>query len=459
MTAQSCKRSATFCALILLGAILAATDAQGRAPPGAPAQAAGTPVQPPPAVAAHPGTEAALRRSIAEVRAGNPDYTQMSADFAALVRQQLPRMQSLFKSWGELKSVKFTGVGPLGWDAYDVVFDNATASFAIGLTADGKIAGEGVRPAGAQAPPSVAPEGAPKAQPGPHAVTAEPAPVYPHITYVTNDPSGADYGPQFSPDSQRLIFERAPLVGGRAETYWVPIQGGTPQVFLKETSPVGQTRLRWSPLTNRIAFTGIGPQGTTSTWLMEPDGTHIHQASAPGGPNVFYPSWYPDGSKVLEMDGDNLAPRILNLSTGSSVQLHTTPALLTGMGSVSPDGKWIAIAAQRNLGQRYDQSKNEIWLLSEQGDAHPLEKGDMQGRAPTWSPDGSKVVFESDRNGGYAIFVADRDGTNVQQLTPSSALAEHPVWSPDGKWLAFSVREVGGFRTTIAMIPAPPLTP
>jgi Tol biopolymer transport system component len=286
------------------------------------------------------------------------------------------------------------------------------------------------------------------------------------ITYVTIDPYGTDYGPQFSPDSRRLIFERRPLTGGRAETYVVPIQGGEPKPFLKERAPVEQTRLRWSPVTNTIAFTGLTSEGKSSTWLLDGDGTHVRQANAPPGANTFYPSWYGDGLRLLEMDGDRQALRIVSLGPGAATQVATTPALLTGMGSVSPDGRTIAVAAQRNVGQTYDQTVNQIWLIAENGEAHPLEKGNMEGRAPTWSPDGSRVVFESNRSSpdkaSYAVFVADRDGSDVRRLTPYEANAQHPVWSPDGRWIAFSARQAkaggtfgGRFGPAIAIITAP----
>jgi dienelactone hydrolase len=125
-----------------------------------------------------PGSEAALRRSIEEVRSGNPDYTQMTPEFGAVVRQQLPQMQSIFKTWGALKSVTFKGTGPMGGDIYDVTFENGAAEFRIALAPDGKIAGEGVRPAGAPPPPQMVGlplEGAPKAEPGSYSVVAEPA--------------------------------------------------------------------------------------------------------------------------------------------------------------------------------------------------------------------------------------------------------------------------------------------
>ena len=124
------------------------------------------------------GTEAALRRSIEELRSGNPDYTQMSPQLGDAVRQQLPQMQSLFKTWGAVKSVTFRERGPQGGDIYDVTFENGGAEFRILLSADGKIAAEGLRPAGAPPPPQIVGlplEGAPKAEAGPYPVTTEPA--------------------------------------------------------------------------------------------------------------------------------------------------------------------------------------------------------------------------------------------------------------------------------------------
>ena len=293
----------------------------------------------------------------------------------------------------------------------------------------------------------------------PHKVSA--SPIDPKVTVVTDDPEGADYGPQFSPDSQRLIFERHPLTGGRSETFEVPIQGGKPVPFLKDQAPVAQTRLRWSAAVNRIAFTGITAQGSTSTWLVDADGTHMRPAYPADGAHTFYPSWYANGVKLIELDGDQNALREVNLASGKVEQLTTSPKLLTGMASVSPDGKSIAVAAQKDLGQRYNQTLNQVWLISDKGEAHPLEKEEIQGRAPTWSPDGARLLFESNHGSPvsllYAIFVADKDGSHLRQLTPFGWNAQHPVWSPDGKWIAFSAKliKAQGFGPGIVIMAAP----
>jgi Tol biopolymer transport system component len=113
------------------------------------------------------------------------------------------------------------------------------------------------------------------------------------------------------------------------------------------------------------------------------------------------------------------------------------------MPSVSPDGKWIAFAGQKNTGQKYDQTKNSIWLVDDSGIARTVESTPGQGRAPTWSPDGKILAFESTRAsliGQYAIFLINRDGTGLIQVTDPALNADHPVWSPDGRRLAFSAR-------------------
>jgi CubicO group peptidase (beta-lactamase class C family) len=93
-----------------------------------------------------PGSEAVLRRAIEELRLGQPDYSQMSLAFAGVTRQQLPSLKSNIGELGTVQSVTFKGVGPGGFDIYEVKFQNGLTEFRIGLTPDGKIEGMGFRP-------------------------------------------------------------------------------------------------------------------------------------------------------------------------------------------------------------------------------------------------------------------------------------------------------------------------
>jgi hypothetical protein len=86
-----------------------------------------------------PGSEAALRRDIDELRHGQPSYDRMSPELAAATRQQLPALQGVLAGLGELKSVTFKGVGPAGADIFEVAFANGKAECRIIVTDDGKI--------------------------------------------------------------------------------------------------------------------------------------------------------------------------------------------------------------------------------------------------------------------------------------------------------------------------------
>jgi Tol biopolymer transport system component len=57
---------------------------------------------------------------------------------------------------------------------------------------------------------------------------------------------------------------------------------------------------------------------------------------------------------------------------------------------------------------------------------------------PDWSPDGTKIAFESDRDGKYEIYVMNADGSGQTNLTREPQTDdEAPAWSPDGTRIAF----------------------
>ena len=46
-----------------------------------------------------------------------------------------------------------------------------------------------------------------------------------------------------------------------------------------------------------------------------------------------------------------------------------------------------------------------------------------------WSPDSTRILFASDRDGDYEIYVAKADGTNLTQLTNNSYDDHYPLWT------------------------------
>ena len=70
---------------------------------------------------------------------------------------------------------------------------------------------------------------------------------------------------------------------------------------------------------------------------------------------------------------------------------------------------------------------------------------------PDWSPDGSRIAFQSNRDGDFDIWVMNADGTGVEQLTDDPAIDDPafdsaPAWSPDGSRIAFQSNRDGDFE-------------
>jgi DNA-binding CsgD family transcriptional regulator len=101
------------------------------------------PSAPPAATGSGPaaGTEAALRRLVAGLASGSPDYDRLSPQFAEIVRRDLPMTHRMFSAMGELKSVTFRGRGPRGDDSYDLVFAHGEVRMSAALDAEGRMAG------------------------------------------------------------------------------------------------------------------------------------------------------------------------------------------------------------------------------------------------------------------------------------------------------------------------------
>src|SRR5690349_2481639 len=71
-------------------------------------------------------------------------------------------------------------------------------------------------------------------------------------------------------------------------------------------------------------------------------------------------------------------------------------------------------------------------------DERPLLTGGNIDYDPVWSPDGSAIIFTSDREGSADLFRVRPDGTGLERLTDSAAYDDQAAFSPDGKQLVFA---------------------
>ncbi|MFN2468165.1 MAG: hypothetical protein ABR521_08580 [Gaiellaceae bacterium] len=133
---------------------------------------------------------------------------------------------------------------------------------------------------------------------------------------------------------------------------------------------------------------------------------------------------------------------------GSGVARLTQAQGIDGTPVWSPDGRMLAFRTNRD---HFDpdptKTSYELYTMRADGSAQRRlttnEAGDF---SPTWSPDGKRIAFTSDRDGNQEIYVMNADGSGAANLTRAPGIDNEPAWSPDGKEIAFASNRGGPFR-------------
>jgi Tol biopolymer transport system component len=251
---------------------------------------------------------------------------------------------------------------------------------------------------------------------------------------VVSKPPDQLWIPAWSPDRQWIAYTLTPQAP--VETAVQPQPGGP---------PVGQVR---SP---------VGSAGA-SIWLVHPNGAGDHRLTAEDV-DALNLVWSPDGSKVAFSVGTGAGTTDIHVArfdagTGAisdEYPLAADPAN-DWAPAWSPDGTRIAFTSNRH---GYDS----IWIAAVDGSSLQELRVETQAFTgmpvpggsndwvPTWSPDGSKIAFVSDRSGEPEIYSLAIDGTDV--LLNLSDDPQHYdgqwsiAWSPDGSRIAYATGSFG----------------
>lgn len=106
---------------------------------------------------------------------------------------------------------------------------------------------------------------------------------------------------------------------------------------------------------------------------------------------------------------------------------------------ISPDGSKVLYV--RNFKDiMTDRNLSNIWMMDFNGGNHrPLTTGNQNDYAPHWSPDGTRVLFLSNRDQSSQIYMKWLDSGAETKLTNVQNTPSNLSWSGDGKWIAFNM--------------------
>lgn len=202
----------------------------------------------------------------------------------------------------------------------------------------------------------------------------------------------------------------------------------------------------WSPDGRRIAFMS-DRSGDPEIYVADSDGSNLKRLTAIPGRDA-HPSWSPDGKTILfqsPREGGDVRLFEMN-ADGSGVRRLTGNSGFCGVPTLSPNGQTIAY--QCSDGPEKFGTAEAPWriFLLDRGVLKPrvVTYGPGNDQVPNWSPDGSKLLFFSDRGGTNQVYELDFASGAVRQLTkgPESHLVAS--YSPDSRQIVLSRGELGG---------------
>lgn len=257
------------------------------------------------------------------------------------------------------------------------------------------------------------------------------------VRKLTSPGLPGDYNPAFSPDGRTLAFNRGSQ--GVTSIYTMPAEGGEERRLISG-SQYGWG-LAWTPDGRNIVFGRAG-------WL--PKSGWLWKISARGGEPERLQFGQEGGEPSIRGNRLAYARQLVNLNiwkrtiessrsatAGEKFLVSTT---IESGPQFSPDGSKIVFESTRT-------GAYELWLCDSDGsNLIQLTHLNTVTGTPRWSPDGEHITFDSRAPGNADIFVMDSRGGSMRQLTHESSTDVVPSWSRDGRWIYFVSNRSGSWQ-------------
>jgi TolB protein len=187
---------------------------------------------------------------------------------------------------------------------------------------------------------------------------------------------------------------------------------------------------------------------TKELYIVDYDGFNPRRITVNQSLNIL-PNWRPDGRAISYVSYRQGIPglflaaiyegRSQNISGdgGRSAQAFAP--------SFSPDGSKIAYATNKT-------GNMDIWVANADGSgARQLTTSPAVDTAPAWSHTGQEIAFTSDRGGTPQIWIMDNEGLNVRRLTNIGNYNDAPTWNPSKQYpeIAYTARLEGRFEVAV----------
>lgn len=175
--------------------------------------------------------------------------------------------------------------------------------------------------------------------------------------------------------------------------------------------------------------------------IMDQDGAN-HRYLSDGRSIVLTPRFSPERQEITYMSYESGEPQVylLQLETGQRELVGNFPGM-TFAPRFSPSGDKVIMSLLRD-----DGNSNIFTMDLRTRNTARLTDTNAIDTSPSYSPDGNRIVFTSDRGGRAQIYVMNADGSNHQRISFGDGIYSTPVWSPRGDLIAFTKQSGGEFQ-------------